>query len=236
MRCRAPVRGTVRGVRRSGLACDVDRRRVQRPVSGWARRAARGAGPRTPVAAGPRSAVAGASRACTAGMPRAGPQYARSTSAAMAAPGMASGSRARGPGGAWTSSGPNIFVSNSPRPWPSPCSPDSDPPCATTRSAARSTNARMRATPPPRPAQRGSADFGHPPRAAGCSACSSPSRRRRCSTRRGRLVPPPRDSNGAPSFPAHRHGLLRHLRRARDDHGVGDLPVVGAIRRVRGQG
>src|SRR5581483_10618757 len=39
-------------------------------------------------------------------------------------------------------SGPNIFGRNSARAWPSPCSPDSDPPYLTTRSAASLMKAR----------------------------------------------------------------------------------------------
>ncbi len=43
--------------------------------------------------------------------------------------------------------GPYILGSSSARACPSPCSPDSDPPCATTRSASSSEKARKRATP-----------------------------------------------------------------------------------------
>ena len=44
-------------------------------------------------------------------------------------------------------SGPNIFGSNSPRDWPWLCSPDSEPPLKTTRSAASSANDRYSAMP-----------------------------------------------------------------------------------------
>jgi len=46
------------------------------------------------------------------------------------------------------SSGPNIFTSSSARDCPSPCSPDSEPPYATTRSAASDMNPRNASTPP----------------------------------------------------------------------------------------
>ena len=47
-----------------------------------------------------------------------------------------------------TSSGPNIFSSISARDWPSPCSPESDPPSDTTRSAASSRKPRHLRRPP----------------------------------------------------------------------------------------
>ena len=40
------------------------------------------------------------------------------------------------------SSGPNILGSSAARAWPSPCSPESEPPKESTTSAARSMNSR----------------------------------------------------------------------------------------------
>ena len=39
-------------------------------------------------------------------------------------------------------SGPNILGRSAPRAWPSPCSPEREPPCARAMSAARSMNSR----------------------------------------------------------------------------------------------